>query len=216
MNEQPAALDAWAPQLPILTDRLLLRAHLTGDLDDLVLFHGDPLVTRFIPWPTRTREQTAAALALKLTQSVAAAEGDWLVLAVEDRATGHVIGEVLLKRADDEARVGEVGYAFATAAQGRGLASEAVTAMLALGFGAFGLRSIVAHVATGNIASSRLLERLRFVREDGAYLDGSATEVLVLPPRGVDLTSCSFEHMFDTCPIERPRRRSASVKPSGS
>lgn len=179
MSEQPAALDAWAPQLPIVTDRLLLRAHLLGDLDDLVRFHGDPLVTRFIPWPTRTREQTAAALALKLTQSLAAAEGDWLVLAVQERATGHVIGEVLLKRADDEARLGEVGYAFATAAQGRGLASEAVTALLELGFGTFGLRSIIAHVETGNIASSRLLERLRFVREDEVQPDGSAADVLV-------------------------------------
>lgn len=179
MSEQPAALDAWAPHLPILTDRLVLRAHRPEDLDDLVLFHSDPLVTRFIPWPTRTRGQTAAALALKLTQSVAAAEGDWLVLAVQDRATGHVIGEVLLKRADDAARLGEVGYAFATAVHGRGLASEAVTALLELGLGTFGLRSIVAHVETGNVASSRLLERLGFVREVQPLLDGSGIEILV-------------------------------------
>ncbi|MGK9147035.1 GNAT family N-acetyltransferase [Plantibacter flavus] len=157
--------EVWSPVLPIETDRLILRGHLLTDLDDLVIFHGDPEVTRYIPWPVRTREQTAAALELKLAQTVVTSEGGWIVLAVEERSSATVIGEVLLKRADDAARTGEVGYAFARSAQGRGLASEAVRAILELGFATFGLRTIVAQVELGNAASARLLARLGFVRD---------------------------------------------------
>ncbi|HXH35158.1 MAG TPA: GNAT family N-acetyltransferase [Plantibacter sp.] len=170
---------AWLPRLPVRTERLLLRAHRREDLDDLVVFHSDPAVTRFIPGPVRTREQTAEALELKLTRAVAATEGDWLVLAVEDLATGRVIGEVLLKRTNDAERIGEVGYAFATAAQGRGFASEAVRSILQLGFTTFGLQTIVARVETGNDASSRLLDRLGFELDPKPEVEESGVELLV-------------------------------------
>jgi len=175
----PAAGAVWAPRLPIETERLRLRAHTRADLDDLVVFHGDPEVTRFIPWPVRTREQTAAALELKLPQAVATAEGAWLVLAVEERLSDHVVGEVLLKRADDAERLGEVGYAFATAAQGRGIASEAVGALLDLGFEQFRLRTIIARVEPANLASARLLERLGFERDGATEIEPDGTELLV-------------------------------------
>jgi RimJ/RimL family protein N-acetyltransferase len=73
---------AWAPEYPIRTPRLLLRPHLESDLDDLVPFHSDPEVTRYIPWPVRDREQTRVALAARLDKGTADREGDWLILAV--------------------------------------------------------------------------------------------------------------------------------------
>src|SRR4051794_6423186 len=133
-------MTVWAFDLPLTTDRLLLRAHRPDDLDDLVVFHGDPLVTRFIPWPTRTREQTREALAVKVRRTAAAAPGDWIVLAVEERATGTVVGEVLVKREEDGRA--EVGYAVRTDRQGIGLASEAVTALLDAASAAFGVRDV--------------------------------------------------------------------------
>ena len=45
-------------RLPIETERLVLRAHRTSDLDDLLAFHGDPEVVRFVPWPVRDRAAT--------------------------------------------------------------------------------------------------------------------------------------------------------------
>ena len=46
------------PDLPRTTERLLLRVHRRDDLEDLVRFHGDPEVVRFIPWPQRDRAAT--------------------------------------------------------------------------------------------------------------------------------------------------------------
>jgi RimJ/RimL family protein N-acetyltransferase len=156
----------WAPAYPIVTERLRLRPHRPEDLGDLLEFHSDPEVTRYIPWPVRTLDQTREALAVKLHQGTAHSVGEWLVLAMEEAETGTVIGEVLLKRSDDRKRIGELGYAMRSDRQGKGLASEAVRAMLDLGFGTFGLTRITAAVEAPNTASRRLLERFGFTRDE--------------------------------------------------
>ncbi|GAA5124465.1 GNAT family protein [Alloalcanivorax gelatiniphagus] len=162
--------DAGLPvTLPLRTERLLLRPHRLDDLDDLAAFHGDPDVVRFVPWPVRDRAATEETLRVKLTQTELVAHGQWLVLAVEVRATGTVIGEVLLKWASD--RQGEVGFALARDHQGQGYAAEAATAMLRLGFDGLGFHRISAVVIDGNDPSARLLGRLGF-RQEARHVDG--------------------------------------------
>ncbi|WP_367650626.1 GNAT family N-acetyltransferase [Nocardioides sp. zg-1308] len=158
-----------SPELPIGTERLLLRPHRMDDLDDLARFHGDPDVVRHVPWPVRDRAATEETLRVKLTQTELEAPGQWLVLAVEHRASRRVIGEVLLKWASD--RQGEVGFAFGRDHQGQGYAAEAATAMLRLGFDDLGFHRICAVVIEGNDASARLLGRLGF-RQEGRMVDG--------------------------------------------
>lgn len=148
------------PDFPIRTDRLLLRPHCIEDLDDLVRFHADPEVVRFVPWPVRDRPATEQALRVKLGQSQLREPGQWLVLAVEARET--VIGEVLLKWASAQDRQGEVGFAFGREYHGHGYAAEATAAMLRLGFDELGLHRISAVCIEENAASARLLERLGF------------------------------------------------------
>ena len=155
-------------RLPVETERLLLRAHRASDLDDLVAFHGDPEVVRFVPWPVRDRAATEETLRAKLTQTELVAHGQWLVLAVELRSTGTVIGEVLLKWASD--RQGEVGFALGRDHHGHGYAAEAATAMLRLGFDDLGFHRITAVCIEENVASARLLARLG-MRQEGRLVD---------------------------------------------
>ena len=155
-------------RLPIGTDRLVLRPHRMSDLDDLVRFHGDPEVVRYVPWPVRDRAATEETLQVKLTQTELVAHGQWLVLAVEVRSTGTVIGEVLLKWASD--RQGEVGFAFGRDHQGQGYAAEAATAMLRLGFDDLGFHRITAVCIEENVASARLLARLG-MRQEARLVD---------------------------------------------
>jgi RimJ/RimL family protein N-acetyltransferase len=147
----------WSPG-QLTTVRLTLRPHRASDLNDLLAFHSDAEVVRYIPWPERTREQVSAALLIKGGQGTARAAGDVLVLAIEFE--GAVIGEVLLKRiSDDQA---ELGYVLGRSFWGRGLASEAAALMVDTGFEAFGLRRIAATLDARNAASAALLERLGF------------------------------------------------------
>jgi RimJ/RimL family protein N-acetyltransferase len=176
-----AVAEPWAPSYPIRTPRLLLRPHLETDLDDLVPFHSDPEVTRYIPWPVRSREETRVALLGKLDKGTVTSEGEWLILAIVHAAENRVIGEVLLKRVSDAEGVGELGYALARSHQGQGLASEAAQAMLDLAFGEFGLQRVTARIDEPNEASRRMIARLGFTEESRSDPNPAIgeTEVLV-------------------------------------
>lgn len=154
---------SWAPTLPIVTERLAIRRHELRDLDDLVRFHGDEVTTRYLPWPVRDRGETLAALQKKLDQDRAAVDGDWIVLAIEERATGEVIGELDLKRAGGGRA--ELGYVIRRDREGHGLAAEAVRALLRYAFGELSLDVVDAFIAPGNERSTRFAERLGFHRD---------------------------------------------------
>jgi len=159
----------WTPVYPIRTPRLLLRPHTPEDLGDLLQFHSDPDVVRYIPWPVRSEDETRFALLAKVAQGRVDAEGQWLVLAIELAETGQVIGEVLLKCADAEGGEGELGYALNAAFQRRGYAFEAAHRMLSLGFAEFGLRRVTATLDARNAASAGLLEKLGMTLDSVAH-----------------------------------------------
>jgi RimJ/RimL family protein N-acetyltransferase len=64
-----------------------------------------------------------------------------------------------------EHRQGEVGFVFNPEYQGKGLATEAATELLRLGFEHFDLHRIIGRCNARNEASARLLERLGMRRE---------------------------------------------------
>ena len=169
------------PPLPLATERLLLRPHRLEDLHDLVRFHSDPEVVRYVPWPVRDRAATEETLRVKLDQTVLEEHGQWLVLAVELRDSGRVVGEVLLKWASD--RQAELGFALAQDVHGQGYAAEAATAILRLAFDDLGFHRVTAVCVADNTASARLLQRLGFRQEarfvDGAFFKGAWVTQLV-------------------------------------
>jgi len=156
-------VNVWSFDAPIETERLVLRPFRADDLDDVVAFHHDPEVQRFTPWSARTRDETAGALAEWVLRVAAAAPGDVIDYGIEERASGSVIGSVIVFRGIDGGA--EVGYALRRDRWGLGLASEAVAAMLAAAETAFGVTHWSARIERGNEASIRLIERLGFTRE---------------------------------------------------
>jgi len=145
---------------PIETDRLTLRPFAAGDLDDLYAYLSSADVVQYMYWQARDREQTGEALQTRIGQDRLDDEHDYLALAVVQRETGRVAGEVILKWVSREHRQGEVGFAFNPDHHGRGYAAEAATAMLGLAFGVLGLHRVVGRCDPRNLASARVLERL--------------------------------------------------------
>src|SRR5215203_7322729 len=76
-----------------------------------------------------------------------------------------MIGHVALSVKADDHRQAEMGFTFARAQQGRGLAREAAEAVLDYAFGALGLHRVVAVADCENARSVALLERLGMRRE---------------------------------------------------
>lgn len=156
-----------APTYPLTTERLLLRPlDPATDVEALHAYQSLPEVCRYVPYEPRSREQVAERLAAaETTRAELAEEGQYLDLAVVLRATGELIGDVLLFWHSEKHRSGEIGYALHPAHHGRGFVTEAARAMLRLAFDDLGLHRVVGRIDERNHASAAVLERLGMRRE---------------------------------------------------
>lgn len=146
----------------LATPHLLLRAFAPGDLDALAAIYADPEVMATIRGGVRSRAATEAAIAAYTAEWSAHDYGVW---AVTDRATGALLGMCgFVERA-------ELGYIFARAAWGRGIATEAATACLNYGFGLLDFDEIFAGALAENAGSRRVLEKLGMRRWPNEYFD---------------------------------------------
>ena len=150
---------------PIETDRLLLRPFAESDLDALANILARPDVMRYLYEEPRTRQEVAAVLAQRVTMNTLEQQGDNLMLAIEVKDTGTMIGSANLTWTSQEHAQGEVGYTLHPDHQGRGYASESVRAIMDYGFREIDLHRIVGCCDDRNEASQRLLERVGMRRE---------------------------------------------------
>jgi RimJ/RimL family protein N-acetyltransferase len=152
------------PTYPIRTARLTLRPVTAADLDDVHAYQRRPDVVRWMLGAgPRTREQSRASVAAMAGEDALRAEGDCLALAVV--ADARVVGQVELVWRSRADRTAELGYVLHPDHGGRGLATEAATALLDWGFGEFGLHRVYARCHGRNTASARLMGRLGMRQE---------------------------------------------------
>lgn len=166
-------------QVELRTGRLLLRAPSPADRDGQVVAGRDEQTQRWLPLP---RPYTAADAEAFAAHSVELrAEGRGLAWVIDFQ--GRYAGSIDLKRADWTARSVEVGYLAAPWARGRGVVTEALSAVtdwvLGQGFGRVEVRA-----AVGNVASQRVAEKAGFRREGvlrrAGYTHGGPVDLIVL------------------------------------
>ena len=153
-----------APGFPVLdTLRLRLRAPVEADVPALFAIFRDPEAMRY--WTTPPMKDVAEAEALlRDIQHHAQAETlfQWGIARRED---DEVIGTSTLFRIDREHRRCELGYILRRDLWGRGLAHEALTAVVNHAFGTLGLHRLEADIDPRNATSIRSIERLGFTLE---------------------------------------------------
>jgi RimJ/RimL family protein N-acetyltransferase len=148
------------PAVELRTDRLRLRRPVAADLPRMHAILSDPRATAF--WatlPHQSLRESEAFLNGMIEGAPPAAEE----FVVEHE--GHLIGKVGLWRFP------EIGFIFDPACWGRGLASEAVRAVIDRAFAVHGLPAVEADVDPRNAAALRLLARLGF--EEVGRAEGS-------------------------------------------
>lgn len=171
------------PTYPIVTPRLHLRPLVEDDVDALLAYRADPEVCRYLPFEPMTPEVVRARLAGDWARTELTAEGQSLTLGVEERASGRLVGDVLLVFHSAVHAAGEIGYVLHPDVRGRGYANEASATLLGLGFDGLGLHRVVARLDARNGASARLAARLglrheaHFVRN--ALVKGEWSDELV-------------------------------------
>ena len=151
------------PPAPIETPRLVVRQITEADLPGLMAVNGDDTVTQFLPYATWRSIDDATAWYQRITGIQATGNAvQFVILSRAERAVGGA-GQVFNMKTG-RAPAGE-GCVQGQAEWGRGLAREAVGALVGTAFGAMGVRRLEAEVNPLNQPSVRLLQSLGFTRE---------------------------------------------------
>jgi RimJ/RimL family protein N-acetyltransferase len=165
-----------------LSPRLRCRHWVAADRAAVLAVYGDADAMRYVGDGTPLPEADADRW-LDVTARNYARRG-YGMFALEERATGQVVGFAGLVHPGDQAEA-EVKYAFARAWWGRGLATEAVRHLLEAAEARYGLTDVIATVAPGHVASQRVLAKAGLTRRaDRVEADGARTVVFgcTVPP----------------------------------
>jgi RimJ/RimL family protein N-acetyltransferase len=157
------------------TERLLARRLDGGDVEALLAVYGDADAMRWVgDGEPITRE--GCERWVEVTEANYARRG-YGMFALQDKATGRVVGFCGIVHPGGQPEA-EVKYAFLRSHWGRGLATEAVRALLRHGAEVHRLTHIIATTAPENAASHRVLLKAGLRR--GALRrndDGSHTQL---------------------------------------
>jgi ribosomal-protein-alanine N-acetyltransferase len=149
------------------TDRLLLRQLAATDARDAFLFLSDEENIRYYdPAPMTQLEQAGMSIERHRRRFAQQEALRWgITLKGENRVIGN--GGYAW---DAENHLAVLSYILAKPYWDQGIMTEALTAMIQFGFDHIGLHRLEAQVASPNLASARLLEKLGF-QEEGRLRD---------------------------------------------
>jgi RimJ/RimL family protein N-acetyltransferase len=170
--------------LPLLTERLEIRAFEPGDLEALHAVYGDPQVTRFMP-PYPTLGHTRRALDEHVREARAGNPAFWALI---ERASGDLIGDAGIGLVEGVGPDFELGYTLGRQWWGRGYATEAASAVRDHALGEHQLPEVLALVRPGNAASIHVLEKIGMERVGARHAYGveqlayCTVSVPVMPP----------------------------------
>lgn len=128
-------------------------------------------------------------------------QDDRLDLGVEDRASGRLVGEVVLNELDPAAASANIRVLLGPQGRGRGLGTEAMRLTLAHAFERVGLHRVSLHVISHNPRARHVYESLGFVHEgtlrESVVLDGERHDehvMSLLAPEWAALTAAKGVH----------------------
>jgi RimJ/RimL family protein N-acetyltransferase len=152
-------------QVPIETERLILRFNEDDDLDETFAFQGRDDATRWVTFETRTRDEVREVLERRKAWRTIEKDDDALIFAVVERESGRLIGELYFFAKSLADKQAEIGYIFHPDFHGKGYATEASRAVLEIAFDVYGMHRVAAECDVRNPASYRVMEKLGMRRE---------------------------------------------------
>ncbi|WP_374309085.1 GNAT family N-acetyltransferase [Dongia sp.] len=171
-----------APTYPIETPRLLVRPFADKDLADMIALYAIPEVLRYLYVGKRPDAEVAKSLAERKAKTALNTEGDKMILAIEEKASGQFVGEVVLVWLSETHRSAEAGFIIHPAFQGQGFAREAILPLLRFGFEVMNFHRIIGRCDGRNAASARLMAKLGMRQEahliENEFIKGEWTDEL--------------------------------------
>ena len=165
--------------LPLTGDRVALRRLAPDDLAAFQAYRCDPELARYQGWSAQS-DADARAFIHEMAAAPLFARGEWLQLAIAERAGDVLVGDIGLHVAADGGEA-EIGFTLSRPAQGRGLATEAVALALQLLWQRTAVARVLGITDVRNLGSLRLLERLGFglqARRDAVFKGEACVEAV--------------------------------------
>lgn len=172
-------------EIPILeTPRLKLRAHRLDDFKHSAAMWADPVVAQYTSGKPLTEEESWTKFLRYAGHWVLLGFGYW---AVEEKATGNFVGEIGFadyKRDVQPSLQGmpEIGWVLASAAHGKGYATEAVRAGVAWGDAHFHGAQTACIISPENHASIRVAVKCGYRDLQAATYRGKPTILYIREP----------------------------------
>jgi RimJ/RimL family protein N-acetyltransferase len=141
------------------TDRLVIRRFHPDDAVTFAAYRSDPDVARYQDWDSCTPQQ-ADDFVREMAVAHPGVPGEWFQFAIADKESDEHLGDVGLGVDAEHPSRAELGFTLATAHQGKGYATEAVTRVIAYAFEQLEAESVFAVADARNDASIALLERI--------------------------------------------------------
>ena len=154
----------WFMTYPLLTPRLSIEPLAAHDLFAFVTYRQDPDVARYQGWDTSYSEHQARELIESQANVLLPVAGDWLQLAIHDRVSGELLGDMALSTLENTEFSFEIGFTLSKMNQGKGFASEAVSCLVGYLFEEIGAERLIATCDRRNSPAIKLVLSLGFVQ----------------------------------------------------
>ncbi len=165
----------------------MLRRLALSDLTAFQAYRNNPKVARFQGWSAMA-DEVAIAFLSEMNACPLFRPGTWSQLGIAEPSNMRLLGDIGLHLAESQEEA-EIGFTLAPEAQGRGIATSAVSAAIELVFRYTPAKRVVGTTDARNTASSRLLERvgmLKFWSADAVFRGEPCTEDSYARYRGSD------------------------------
>jgi len=154
----------------LLTDRLLLRPPTIDDSEWIANLHGDPAVMRFID---AGKPVPADVVLSRDLGSLLADYGDgvgyWIGV---ERTVERTVGWFGLRPLAHSPLEVELGYRLSPEFWGRGLATEAATALVEHAFDSAGVQRVFATTMVANVGSWKVMEKAGLMHHRTWFYEG--------------------------------------------
>ncbi len=147
----------------LTTERLHLRRIIESDIDSMFAIRSNPEVMKYVPRALAKSNDDALVHIRTIEERIQSGTGiNW---AITIKGTTEMIGVIGHYRLEPENFRAEIGYMMLPQFHGKGYITEAVATVVRFGFDVMKLHSIEAVVHPNNVASARVLEKNKFLKE---------------------------------------------------
>lgn len=163
----------------IHTQRLTLKRILPENAEDMYEYSSQQKVTEFLLWsPHVNIRETKGYIEYLQREYRKGNYADWGITYNEN---SKFIGTIGFANLDIRNNWGELGYVLNPAYHGKGIMTEALTAVMKLAFCELSLHRVQLRIMEGNTASEKLAKKMGFVYEglqrDAIFVKGSYRRV---------------------------------------